>query len=77
MAQRALRNWNCDNDKCRDPGGQVRVYPLGAGGNLILCRSCWEHENAYRRDRQRDYGQPHAAELFPTPDWERGVIYLY
>lgn len=76
-ALRILKNWQCDNTHCADPSGQVRVYPLGAGGNLILCRSCWEHENRYRLERQRDYGQPHAAELWPVQDWAQAVIYLY
>jgi hypothetical protein len=67
-----LKNWNCDNDKCRDPAGQIRVYPLGAGGNLLLCRACFEVENQYRRESGREYGAP---ERFPVVSWDRAVIY--
>ena len=48
-----------ENNECCGSGphtaGQVRVYPLGGGGNLILCRHCWAHENRYRYERQQNY----------------------
>ena len=28
-----MKNPNCDNEKCRSATGEVRVYPLGGGGN--------------------------------------------
>src|SRR3954471_23290661 len=53
IARRATRtkNWNCDNDKCHQPNGEVRLYPLGGGANMILCRACWANENRYRYGR--------------------------
>lgn len=45
------KNWNCDGGVCTKEDGPVRVYPLGSGGNLIVCQACWEHENRYRRSR--------------------------
>jgi hypothetical protein len=46
--QDGLHNPNCDGGHCTTAIGEVRVYPLGGGGNLILCHSCWAHENRYR-----------------------------
>lgn len=65
------RNPNCDGDKCVSPG-PVRVYPLGAGGNLILCANCWRHENAYRRERARETGEP---ANWPQEDWNAAELY--
>jgi len=48
-------NLNCCGNHCREEHGEVRVYPLGSGGNLILCHACWAHENKYRRERADDY----------------------
>lgn len=70
----ASKNWNCSGDKCTDPKGEVRVYPLGGGANLILCHACWAHENRYRFNRGRETGRPNdwpqqnwsAAEVYPT-----------
>jgi hypothetical protein len=59
------KNWNCDGAHCTDPQGQTRVYPLGGGGNLILCRACFAHENEYRRRRCVAAKAP----LWPTVDW--------
>ena len=44
-------NPNCCGDHCTERDGEVRVYPLGGGANLILCLACWAHENRYRYDR--------------------------
>lgn len=61
-----LKNWNCDGDRCREPRGEVRVYPLGGGANLILCAACVVHENQYRLQRARETGAP---ELWPPINW--------
>jgi hypothetical protein len=52
-----LHNPNCDGGHCTTARGEVRVYPLGGGSNLILCHACWAHENQYRYQRGRD-GSP-------------------
>lgn len=67
-----MKNPNCDNDKCRSATGEVRVYPLGGGGNLILCRACWIHENSYRRSRVADGME---ADAYPQENWETAEVY--
>ena len=64
-----VHNPNCDGDHCHFEKGGVRVYPLGAGGNLILCRSCWTHENAYRLSRGGERND------FPLIRWEASEVY--
>jgi hypothetical protein len=66
------KNNNCDGGRCTSPNGEVRVYPLGGGGNLILCQSCWAHENKYRFERGKETGEP---SNFPQQDWYRAEIY--
>ena len=66
------KNYNCDGAHCGDPHGEVRVYPLGAGGNLILCIACAAHENAYRFERGRETGRP--AD-FPQVNWFACEVY--
>ena len=66
------KNWNCCGDKCRDPNSEVRVYPLGSGGNLILCHACWAHENGYRRRQGKWIGRP---EEWPEVDWSTAKVY--
>ena len=65
------KNWNCDNDKCRDPHGEVRIYRFG-GGNGLLCHACWAHENRYRYERGRETGQP---QNWPQQDWSAAEVY--
>lgn len=67
-----IHNVNCDGSFCASNTGQVRVYPLGGGANLILCRACWEHENRYRAQRGRDTG---AKDNWPTVEWEHAEVY--
>lgn len=67
-----LKNWNCDNDKCRYPTGETKLYPLGGGGNLILCKACWDYENAYRKQRGKECRCP---ENWPILDWDRAEPY--
>jgi hypothetical protein len=66
------KNYNCDGSHCRQPDGQVRVYPTGAGGNLILCMACFAHENRYRYERAFETRRP---EDFPQVDWATAEIY--
>jgi hypothetical protein len=66
------QNPNCDGDKCQYGTGEVRVYPLGGGGNLILCRACWIHENNYRHSRGVETGAP---ENWPQVMWASSKVY--
>jgi hypothetical protein len=64
-----VHNNNCDGDHCNSSTGEVRLLPYGGGGNLILCRSCYDYEIAWRKDqikRKRD---------FETPEWESLEVY--
>jgi len=56
----------CCGEWCKDRDSEVRVYPLGGGGNLILCLPCWAHENKYRYRRGKETGAP---ENFPQVNW--------
>jgi hypothetical protein len=47
-----VHNWNCGGSHCRHEHGEVRVYPIGSGGNLILCKACWAYENQYHHERK-------------------------
>ena len=62
----------CDGGHCRHETGEVRLYPLGGDGNLILCVDCWTHENRYRYDRGRETGCP---ENWPQVNWAEAKIY--
>lgn len=66
------KNWNCDGDKCELPSGEVRLFPLGGGANLILCRRCAAHENKYRQQRGSETGRP---EDWPQVDWFECKVY--
>jgi hypothetical protein len=63
-------NPNCCGDKCRD-NGEVRVYPIGGGANLILCRECFAHENAFNARRGRDRN----PDAWPMVNWHTAEVY--
>lgn len=70
--QTKMKNNNCDNDKCIDPKGEVRVLPTGGEGNAILCHTCYLHELRWRRERNHDLAP---ANRFKLPQWETLKIY--
>ena len=51
---------------------EVRVYPIGGDGNLILCHHCWAYENRFRYERGRETGQP---ENWPQLNWYQAATY--
>ncbi len=66
-------NPNCCGSHCRHEQGEVRLYPLGGGANLILCHACWAHENRYRFNRSReDRANP---QDWPQVDWYKAEVY--
>ena len=65
-------NPNCDGDKCTEARGEVRRLPLCGGGNLILCKTCYRNEMAFRRDRNRELGK---ADRFDLPAWKTLKVY--
>lgn len=68
---KTITNQNCDGSgPCRP--GQVRKLPLGEGANIILCRSCFGREIAYRKARNKLL----APELrFELPKFEDLEVY--
>lgn len=72
-------NANCDGEHCVD-AGEVRVYPLGGGANLILCMRCFAHENRYRFERVQTYvrgggTRERALVEWPQVDWATAERY--
>lgn len=65
-------NPNCSGDRCTVSTGEVRVYPLGGGGNQIFCRACFTHENLYRATRARETGEP---SNWPQVRWADAEVY--
>lgn len=65
-----------DNPNCDGAGphneGEVRLYPIGGGGNLILCHTCWANENKFNYNRGRETGEPGN---FPQHNWFEAKIY--
>jgi hypothetical protein len=66
-------NNNCDGSHCRSEAGEVRLYPLGGGANLILCHACWAHENRYRYERAHERNAEPAN--WPQVNWHAAKIY--
>lgn len=62
-------NNNCDGGHCISTQGQVRVLPIGGGGNLILCQACFNYEIAWRKDQIR------SGRDFDTPSWDSLEVY--
>lgn len=60
-------NPDCDGSDytCKGPK-EVRVLPGSGGSNLIVCRSCYEHEKNFRMRRLID--EEPADKTFPK--WE-------
>ena len=70
-------NYNCDGgtmNRCTAPDSEVRVYPLGSGGNLILCHACWAYENRQRHLRGVHYGRPNE---WPQVNWSTAEVYSH
>ena len=69
-----LHNHNnmCDGNHCLHATGEVRLYPLGGGGNLILCYACFAVENQYRRTQGKWIGRP---EEWPQVEWSTAEVY--
>jgi hypothetical protein len=53
---------------------EVRVLPLGAGGNLILCYTCCQRELRWREQRNRELAE---FAKFALPTWESLEVYAH
>jgi hypothetical protein len=69
-----MKNPNCDNDRCRTEGGEVRRLPCDAHSEsaVIVCLACYAHEMNFRQERNRTL-EPSAQ--FPRPAWETLAVY--
>jgi hypothetical protein len=70
-------NWNCCGSGPH-VAGEVRVYPLGGGANLILCAACWCRENQYRIERQSQRLPRKIDENdfdWPLHNWRKAEVY--
>jgi hypothetical protein len=67
-----MKNPNCDNYKCLHPHSEVRLLPTGGDSNAILCRTCFEHELHFRRQRNRDLSLDCRFDL---PSWDSLKVY--
>lgn len=69
-----MKNSNCDNDKCINAISEVRVLPLNKNhsSNLILCQSCFFHEIAWRKERNKELSKDCQ---FDIPNWNDLKIY--
>ena len=66
------KNYNCDGSHCIKSDSEVRLYPLGGGANLILCKACFRHENDYRHTMERTFQRP---DDWPRVDWDKAKPY--
>lgn len=51
---------------------ETRIYPIGGGGNLILCWKCFVKENRYNYERGRETKTP---ENFKQVNFYNAEIY--
>lgn len=67
-----MQHPNCDGGVCLSLKGEIRVLPSGGDSNLILCRSCFFHEIAFRKERNKELS---ADCRFDLPKWEDLKVY--
>lgn len=67
-----VHNPNCDGSHCHNEAGEVRALPYGGGGNLILCRACFDHEITFRHERNRELSE---EAKFDLPPWQSLNVY--
>jgi hypothetical protein len=63
------QNPMCDGSHCIAKGGKVRMLPLTAISNLLLCYSCYRYEIKYRKKCLAE-GMP-----YDLPGWKDLKIY--
>ena len=62
----------CDGTHCKMEDGEVKLYPVGGGGNLILCVVCWANENRHNFNRGQEQSNP---EDWPQHNWFHAETY--
>jgi hypothetical protein len=71
-AKTTVHNPNCDGSGPCVINGEVRVLPTGGESNAILCRRCYQHEIAFRKERNHLLGR---AFRFKLPEWDTLKVY--
>lgn len=67
-----MQNPDCQGGVCLSNKGEVRVLPAGGDANMILCRPCFFHEIAYRKERNKQLGKDCQ---FRLPSWDSLKVY--
>lgn len=70
--KKSMKNPHCDNVHCTRPDGEVRTLPVGTDGNALLCRTCFNLEIHFRRERNQHLED---SCKFPLPLWDALSIY--
>lgn len=73
-----IHNPNCDGSHCTSKTGEVRRLPLSSDPNhgaLILCRSCYHNEIAWRRERNLELQKVSSSDRLELPAWGQLEIY--
>ena len=74
-----IQNLNCDGSACKFHNGITRVLPTSkdtSGGNVLLCRECFEHEMQWRIEKNQRLAKWDCLTFdpdknkFPIPKWE-------
>jgi hypothetical protein len=76
LAEPRVHALYCEGEYCREPDGEVRVYPIlsvARAARLVLCRPCWEHENHHRHQRGKQLERP---THWLMRDWDKAQRYL-
>lgn len=78
-AIQSRHEWYANNCDGTGPHGgidtdhvETRLYPIGGGGNLILCWRCFAKENRYNYERGKETGAP---ENWKQVDYYNAKIY--
>lgn len=67
-----MKNPNCDGGFCVLDEGEVKKYPIGDDQHMILCVYCWGHENQFREEMVKEWGND---SNWPRPSWFHTKVY--
>ena len=68
-------NPGCDGANCTSSKGEIRALPVSTNpdhGNMLLCRSCYDHELKHRRNSNHRRSED---SKYQTPKWNDLKIY--
>ena len=67
-------NQMCDGSHCKNEHGEVKLYPIGGEGNMILCVVCWANENRSNFNRLKTH-RPADPDCWPQHNWFNADTY--